>query len=76
MAIAENILNGMLIEAFPAAEIKIIDLAGDGDHYEVHIADSSFAGMSKIAQHKLVYQALGDKVGGDLHALALKTSIK
>jgi stress-induced morphogen len=40
------------------------------------LTSSTFEGKSRIQQHKMVYDALGDKMGGILHALALKTSIK
>ena len=71
MAIAD--LEGALRAAFPDAEIKVEDLAGDGDHYRARIASNAFAGLSRIKQHQLVYGALKGKVGGELHALALET---
>ncbi len=74
MAVSADILKGMLTEKFPDSEIEIIDLAGDGDHYEARITSAQFNGISKLAQHKLVYDALGNMVGGQLHALALKTT--
>jgi stress-induced morphogen len=63
-----------LREAFPDAEIQIDDLAGDGDHYRARIVSGAFAGLSRVRQHQLVYQAMKGKVGGELHALALETS--
>ncbi len=60
--------------AFPDAVIQIEDLAGDGDHFRARIVSSVFAGMSRVRQHQLVYQAMKGKVGGLLHALALETS--
>ena len=63
-----------LREAFPDADIEIEDLAGDGDHYRARIVSSAFAGLPRVRQHQLVYQAMKGKVGGELHALALDTS--
>jgi stress-induced morphogen len=63
-----------LREAFPDADIQIEDLAGDGDHYRARIVSGAFAGLSRVRQHQLVYQAMKGKVGGVLHALALETS--
>jgi stress-induced morphogen len=60
--------------AFPDADIQIEDLAGDGDHYRAKIVSQAFAGLSRVRQHQLVYQAMGGKVGGVLHALALETA--
>lgn len=76
MAVTTDELRGTIEANFPDAEIEIIDLVGDGDHYELRLKSTQFNGMSKIAQHKLVYEALGDMVGGRLHALALKTFAK
>jgi stress-induced morphogen len=66
-------LEARLRDAFPDAEIAIEDLAGDGDHYRARIVSKVFAGLPRVRQHQLVYAALGDKMGGELHALALET---
>ncbi len=63
-----------LREAFPDADIHIDDLAGDGDHYRARIVSRAFAGLSRVRQHQLVFQAMKGKVGGVLHALALETA--
>jgi stress-induced morphogen len=60
-------------DAFPDAKIVMIDLAGDGDHWAARVTSEAFRGKSRIQQHKLVYAAIGDQLGGDLHALALQT---
>ena len=67
-------LEAELRAAFPHAQIVIEDLAGDGDHYKARIVDESFRGLPRVRQHQKVYLALGGKVGGVLHALALETS--
>lgn len=66
-------LEAELRAAFPDAEIKIDDLAGDGDHYRARIVSQAFTGLNRVKQHQLVYAALKGKVGGELHALALET---
>ena len=66
-----------LIKAgLPDAEVTIKDLKGDGNHYEAHVASRLFLGKTRVQQHKLVYDALGGRMGGVLHALALKTAIR
>jgi stress-induced morphogen len=67
-------LEAELRDAFPDAEIRIEDLAGDGDHYRARITSVAFAGLTRVRQHQLVYAALKGKVGGELHALALETA--
>jgi stress-induced morphogen len=62
--------------ALPDAAIELTDLAGDNDHYAVKVASASFAGLSRVAQHKKVMEALGGRMGGELHALSIVTSVK
>ena len=69
-------IERMIKKALPDADVKINDLRGDGDHYAAHVASSAFAGLSRVQQHQLVYDALGGRMGGELHALALQTVIK
>ena len=73
MAMTRETLEGFLTEAFPNAEITLTDLAGDNDHWQAEIVSEQFAGKTRIAQHQMVYAALKGKMGGELHALALKT---
>lgn len=75
MAMSAQAIEGMIRAALPGAEITIRDLAGDGDHYAAHVVSSAFAGISRVQQHKLVYEALGGRMGGELHALQLTTAV-
>jgi stress-induced morphogen len=68
-------LEAELRAAFPDADIKIDDLAGDGDHYRARIVSQAFMGLNRVKQHQLVYAALKGKMGGELHALALETQV-
>ena len=74
MPIPADELERALRTAFPDAEVLVTDLAGDGDHYRARIVSPAFAGLPRVRQHQLVYQALGGRMGGELHALALETS--
>ncbi|HEU4820045.1 MAG TPA: BolA family transcriptional regulator [Qipengyuania sp.] len=75
MAMAAEEIERMIAEALPGAEITIRDLAGDGDHYAAHVVAPQFAGRSRVQQHKLVYAALGGRMGGELHALQVTTEV-
>lgn len=75
MAMREDDLKAMIAAAFPDAAVTVTDLAGDGDHYAAHIVSETFRGMSRVAQHKAVYAALGGRMGGELHALQLTTAV-
>jgi len=74
MSISQNDLRTLIAKAFPNAQIEIIDLVGDENHYSVKIIDQSFAGKSRILQHKMVNEALKGYLGDILHAMQLKTS--
>ena len=63
-------------ESLPDATITIDDLKGDGNHYSAIVISKSFQGKNKIEQHKMVYNSLKGKMGGQLHALMLKTKIE
>ena len=74
MAMEADVIERMIKEALPDAEIAIEDLRGDGDHYSARIVSGAFEGKSRVQQHQMVYDALQGKMGGELHALALQTS--
>lgn len=61
-----------LIEAgLPGAKVNVI--GDDGQHFEAEVVYEGFAGKLPIAQHRMVYAALGDRMGSQIHALQLKT---
>lgn len=74
MAMDARDIEALIREALPDAQIDIRDLAGDGDHYAATVVSEAFRGKTRVAQHKLVYDALKGRMGGELHALALQTA--
>ena len=75
MAMTADDIEALIRAAIPDARVEIRDLAGDGDHYAARVVSASFAGMSRVRQHQLVYKALGGRMGGELHALQLETAV-
>lgn len=75
MAMAADEIERLIGAALPGAVVTIRDLAGDGDHYAAHVVAPQFAGQSRVQQHKLVYAALGGRMGGELHALQVTTAV-
>jgi acid stress-induced BolA-like protein IbaG/YrbA len=49
------------------------DVTGDGHHFNAVVSASAFNGLSRIAQHRLVYDVFGDEVGDRIHALSIQT---
>lgn len=45
----------------------------DGVHFEATVVCNAFAGKLPLARHRMVYATLGERMGGEIHALALKT---
>ena len=68
-------IESLIKESLPDAQVTIQDLAGDGDHYAALVVSSAFQGKTRVQQHQMVYQALQGRMGGELHALALQTSV-
>jgi len=61
-----HIVNGLRCEH---AQV----LGDDGQHFEAVIVSSQFTGISRVQQHQRVYQALGDRMRSEVHALSLRT---
>jgi len=64
----------MIHQGIPDADVQVKVYSGD-DHFEMQVTSASFAGLSRIKQHQMVYAALGEHMKQAIHALALKTSI-
>lgn len=74
MAMDASEIERLIKEGIPDATVEITDLRGDGDHYAAMVTSASFAGLPRVRQHQMVYDALKGNMGGKLHALALQTS--
>lgn len=51
-------------------ELKV---EGDGHHFEALVVSEAFLGKSRVQRHQLVYQALGDRMRQEVHALSMRT---
>ena len=67
-------LKQRIEDALPGAVVSVEDLTGGGDHFRAEVVSDHFTGLSRIQQHKLVYDVFGDEIGGAIHALSIKTS--
>ncbi len=74
MAMSGEDITRMITDAMPGAVVELTDLAGDNDHWQAHVVFEGFKGMTRVKQHQMVYNALGGRMGGELHALALTTA--
>ncbi len=69
-----NELKERIESALPGSEANVEDLTGGGDHFRAEIVSDRFSGLSRIEQHRLVYDVFGGDIGGPIHALSLKTT--
>lgn len=60
--------------AFPAAMVEVTDTTGGGDHFDLLVVSDRFDGLPLLKRHRLVYDALGDLMRAEIHALSLRTN--
>ena len=50
-----------------------VEVIGDGQHFQAVIVSPAFEGKSRVQRHQLVYQALGERMREEIHALSMQT---
>ena len=68
-------IEAAILAALPGASVELTDLAGDDDHWAAVVTAPQFVGKTRVQQHKMVYAALGGRMGGELHALQVTTVV-
>ena len=66
-----SIIQQLIEAGLPGARVEV--QGDDGVHFEALVVSESFAGKMPLARHRMVYATLGERMGGEIHALALKT---
>jgi len=64
-------LKNYIAQGLPCDHVQV--LGDDGQHFEAVIVSPLFAGKNMVQQHQLVYQALGDRMKEEIHALSMRT---
>jgi acid stress-induced BolA-like protein IbaG/YrbA len=64
-------VEALIRAGLPDAELRV--RSEDNVHFEATVISTAFAGLRQLQRHQLVYKALGDRMGGEIHALALET---
>jgi stress-induced morphogen len=72
MFAAERIKE-LIEQDLPDCTARVSDDANDGEHFSAEVVSSAFDGVMRVQQHRMVYQALGQHMYKDIHALALRT---
>ncbi|MFM9153207.1 MAG: BolA/IbaG family iron-sulfur metabolism protein [Methylocystis sp.] len=68
-------IERLIKQALPDAIIELTALANDNDHWSATVTSEAFRGLPRVRQHQLVNAAFGDRLGTELHALALTTRV-
>ena len=68
-------IEALIKAAIPDATVEIEALVDDNDHWLARVTSAEFEGKNRVQQHKMVFAALGDRMGGELHALQLHTGV-
>ena len=73
----QNEIRQKLLLAYQDAEVRVQDLTGTSDHFQVEIESEAFKGLSRIDQHKSVMSVFDEELkSGEIHALSIKTLVK
>lgn len=72
MSVSADELKQRIEAGIPDAHAQV---TGDGHHFEAIVHSPAFAGLSRIAQHRLVYDVFGAEIGDRIHALSIKTAL-
>ena len=75
MPMAGPEIEALIKAALPDATVELSRFGDDDDHWRAHVVSAAFAGKPRVAQHKMVYEALGGRMGGVIHALQLTTAV-
>ena len=70
MPVTPESIQAHIAQGLPCAHL-VVD--GDGHHFNAIVVSEKFAGLSRVKQHQLVYQVLGDRMREEIHALSLQT---
>ena len=66
-----DLIRHLIEQGLPGARVEV--QGEDGVHFEATVVSEQFAGKLPLARHRMVDATLGDRMGGEIHALALKT---
>ena len=71
MAVSPDELKDRIEAGIPGSAASV---TGDGQHFRAEVSSPAFTGLTRLAQHKLVYDVFGAEIGDRIHALSIKTT--
>lgn len=64
-SVRSSILDGLAFEH--------VEVIGDGQHFQALVVSGAFEGKNRVARHRLLYRALGERMREEIHALSMRT---
>jgi acid stress-induced BolA-like protein IbaG/YrbA len=64
-------IQTLIEQGLPGARVLV--QGADGVHFDATVVSAAFVGKLPLARHRMVYATLGDRMGGEIHALSLRT---
>ena len=68
----ESEIQLLIEEKLPESQVAVVDTRGSGDHFEIMVISDNFEGISLIDRHRIIHSALGENLGGSIHAVEIK----
>jgi stress-induced morphogen len=66
-------IERMILAKMPASQVRVIDMTGTGDHFEISVVSPAFAGKPLVEQHKMLHEILAPEMDRSIHAVKLRT---
>lgn len=68
----ESEIQLLIEEKLPESKVAVVDTRGSGDHFEIMVISDIFEGVPLIDRHRIIHSALGENLGGAIHAVEIK----
>ena len=68
----ETEIQKLIEDKLPDSQVAVVDTRGSGDHFEIMVVSNDFEDVPLIDRHRIIHSALGENLGGEIHAVEIK----
>ncbi|MCH7496117.1 MAG: BolA family transcriptional regulator [Candidatus Marinimicrobia bacterium] len=68
----ETEIQKLIEDKLPDSQVAVVDTRGSGDHFEIMVVSNDFEDVPLIDRHRMIHSALGENLGGEIHAVEIK----
>lgn len=68
----ETEIQKLIEDKLPDSQVAVVDTRGSGDHFEIMVVSKDFENVLLIDRHRMIHSALGENLGGEIHAVEIK----